>query len=178
MKIGPHLTILTKFFSAGKDNQIHLFSPLQTARGSSVEPLSSVVYRSIGYKPGDVSDLPLPFSQHSLSSCFVPTSSSIWPYNSGMVCCVSCVQADPPPPVPTSLLPRSRLSCMFSTVLRPSPSFSPLICLHSGFCIEVMSALTVLVASNVGIPISSTHCKVLETLVVRPHQSFTSSLQP
>ncbi|XP_041435786.1 sodium-dependent phosphate transporter 2 isoform X2 [Xenopus laevis] len=31
----------------------------------------------------------------------------------------------------------------------------------SGFCIEVMCALTVLVSSNVGIPINSTHCKVL-----------------
>ena len=30
-----------------------------------------------------------------------------------------------------------------------------------------MSALTVLVASNVGIPISSTHCKVSESLVVK-----------
>lgn len=29
-----------------------------------------------------------------------------------------------------------------------------------GFCIELMTALTVLLASNVGIPVSTTHCKV------------------
>jgi len=38
--------------------------------------------------------------------------------------------------------------------------------LLSGFSIELASALTVVVASNVGLPVSTTHCKVtiLKTL--------------
>lgn len=31
---------------------------------------------------------------------------------------------------------------------------------HSGFTIELASALTVVVASNIGLPVSTTHCKV------------------
>lgn len=39
---------------------------------------------------------------------------------------------------------------------RPPVSAPP----HSGFTIELASAFTVVIASNIGLPVSTTHCKV------------------
>ena len=42
--------------------------------------------------------------------------------------------------------------CTYFVSLPPPP--------RSGFSIELASALTVVVASNIGLPVSTTHCKV------------------
>ena len=44
--------------------------------------------------------------------------------------------------------------------------FTYIIETHSGFCNELGSALSVLVATNLGIPVSSTHCKVGSVVAV------------
>nr|XP_002125242.1 sodium-dependent phosphate transporter 1-A-like [Ciona intestinalis] len=50
------------------------------------------------------------------------------------------------------LLGRRVIETIGSNLTKVTPS--------RGFCIELMTALTVLVASNVGLPVSTTHCKV------------------
>lgn len=54
--------------------------------------------------------------------------------------------------VPSAARPRQ---CNEWCLFAPLPSL-----LHSGFTIELASALTVVFASNIGIPVSTTHCKV------------------
>lgn len=51
---------------------------------------------------------------------------------------------------------------------------------HSGFTIELASAFTVVIASNIGLPVSTTHCKVglcqPETAILRGGRSVRQHL--
>lgn len=116
--------------------------------GSSVEPLSPVLYRNIGSKLEDVSDPSSPNSllpppcQHGVSCiCLIPTNSlPFCPFSTGMVWCVgprppcAWLQADPPPPptcTPATSLPlRSHLSHLFSTLFFTSLSISLCLSTH------------------------------------------------